>query len=260
MNEQVIAQLVDQIANAIERQQTVELFSQRYPDLTLDDAYEIQHRVIQRRLRAGARIAGWKVGYTNRPAQEGARTDRPMYGPIYADTVFRAGTYPAGRFVAPRAEPELCFRLGRELRGDNLTESDVLLATEAVMPAFEMVQRHYHGPASTAVDAVADGGAQAGLVLLEPGGSPAGLDLAAVTMTLAKNGERLVEGRGATVMGHPARPIAWLAAQLEQRGLHLQAGDLISSGSLGGAHDIAVGDRLRLDYPQLGVLEVRITS
>ena len=260
MNEQVIAQLVDEVAGATERRQTVELISQRYPELTLDDAYEIQHQVIKRRLQAGARIAGWKVGYTNRPAQEGAGTDRPMYGPIYADTVFRDGTFPAGRFVSPRAEPELCFRLGQDLRGANLTETDVLGATEAVMPALEMVQRHYHGPPSKAVDSIVDGGAQAGLVILEPGSSPAGLDLAAVTMTLAKNGQQLVEGRGATVMGHPARPIAWLVAQLEQRGLYLKAGDLISSGSLGGAHDIAVGDRLRLDYPQLGVLEVLITG
>jgi 2-keto-4-pentenoate hydratase len=260
MDQQLIARLAQELADATERRTTIDLLSQRHPELGLAEAYEIQRLVMQRRLAGGERLAGWKVGYTNLPAQQAAGTDRPMYGPIYASAIYRDGRFPCSPYVAPRAEPEVCFLLRADLNGPDVTEQDVVAATEVVLPALEMVQRHYHGPPSRAVDAVADGGAHAGLVLPSSGVSPAGLDLAAVSMTLEKNGAQLAAATGAIVLGHPARPVAWLVHQLAALGLGLKAGDLISSGTLAGAHAVAPGDRLRLHYPELGTLEVTVTA
>jgi 2-oxopent-4-enoate/cis-2-oxohex-4-enoate hydratase len=260
MDPQRIARLAEELADATERCTTIALLSQRYPELGLAEAYEIQRQVMERRLAGGERLAGWKVGYTNQPAQQAAGTDQPMYGPIYASSVYRDGRFPCSPYVAPRAEPEICFLLRADLHGPDVTEQDVLAATEVVLPALEMVQRHYHGPPSRAVDAVADGGAQAGLVLPSGGVSPAGQDLAAVSMTLEKNGALIGAATGAIVLGHPARPVAWLVHQLAARGFGLKAGDLISSGTLAGAHEIASGDHLRLHYPELGTLEVTVIA
>lgn len=264
MSNDVIDQLVEQLLDATERGATIELISQRYPSFTLEQAYAVQRGVMERRLQRGARVVGWKVGYTNAAAQRQAGTDRPMYGPIYADTVVRGRTFAIGRCVAPRAEPEICFVMGRDLAGPRPTAEEVLEATAALLPAIEVVQRHYQGPDSKAVDAIADGGAHAALILPEPssgaGVSPRGLDLPALTMTLQRGAETLAEGNAAIVLGNPVNAVIWLVEQLHERGLGLRAGDLVSSGTLGGAHPIQPGDLLRLTIAHLGQLEVNVTA
>lgn len=264
ISDEVIAQLADQLFEAAERGTTIDLISERYPGFTLDHAYAVQRGVLERRLARGERIVGWKVGYTNAAAQERAGADRPMYGPIYDRTVVRDQSFSIGRCVAPRAEPEICFVLGRDLSGPRPTAEEVLAATAALLPAIEVVQRHYHGPESKAVDAIADGGAHAALLLpspaSNPGASPAGLDLPSLTMTLHNGATLLAEGNAAVVLGNPVNAVIWLVEQLHERGLGLKAGDLISSGTLGGAHPIEPGDTLRLEIAQLGRLEVAVTA
>ncbi len=73
------------------------------PDLSPADAYAIQEVVVARRLAAGERIVGWKVGLTSKAMQEQLGVDQPDYGPILSGflvpdggLVETAGTSPPG--------------------------------------------------------------------------------------------------------------------------------------------------------------------
>ena len=62
---EVIGQLADQIWAAQQNTAAIEPFTQAWPELTIEDAREIQLVNIRRRMAAGAKMVGKKVGATN---------------------------------------------------------------------------------------------------------------------------------------------------------------------------------------------------
>ncbi len=56
------------MAAAKERKQAVQL-SKTWPDITIDDAYAISTEVNNRRIAAGAKLIGHKVGLTSKAMQ-----------------------------------------------------------------------------------------------------------------------------------------------------------------------------------------------
>jgi hypothetical protein len=114
--------------------------SDTYPGLTVNDAYAIQMININGRVDAGAVIVGHKVGLTAKAMQVLLGVDEPDFGHILDDMVHPSGgTLVIDGFLQPRVEPEIAFRLGRPLRGPNVTVADVLAATDAVCASLEIV-------------------------------------------------------------------------------------------------------------------------
>ena len=61
------------------RQQAVQL-SKTWPDITMADAYAISTEVANRKIAAGARLIGHKVGLTSKAMQRSSQIDEPDYG------------------------------------------------------------------------------------------------------------------------------------------------------------------------------------
>ncbi|AZV45227.1 2-keto-4-pentenoate hydratase [Peribacillus asahii] len=51
-------------------QQSVAPLTQSYPDLTIDEAYRVQLKMIDQKVRSGQRIVGKKIGLTSVAMQE----------------------------------------------------------------------------------------------------------------------------------------------------------------------------------------------
>ena len=58
--------LADELARAEDERVAVLPLVDRFPDIDVVDAYEIQLLNIQRRLRSGAKVVGHKVGLSSR--------------------------------------------------------------------------------------------------------------------------------------------------------------------------------------------------
>ena len=65
-----------------ERKQAVQL-SKTWPDLTIDDSYAISREVARRKLAAGAKLIGHKVGLTSKAMQRSSQIDEPDYGHLF---------------------------------------------------------------------------------------------------------------------------------------------------------------------------------
>ena len=255
MNNSLIQQLGNELYDALRARRTVAPLTERYPAITIEDAYKISLHMLLQREAAGERVVGKKVGATSKPVQDMLNVRQPDFGFLtdamdYADgatiSIAQAG------LIQPRAEGEIAFMLKADLQGPNVTRADVLAATEWVAPCFEIVDSRIDDWQIRIQDTVADNASCGVFVVGTQRTEPDALDLAVVRMRMTRNGEPAGEGVGAAVQGHPAEAVAWLANTLGSFGIPFRAGELILSGSLAPLVPVRAGDRFELEIDGLG--------
>ncbi|WP_427168748.1 fumarylacetoacetate hydrolase family protein (plasmid) [Streptomyces sp. C1-1] len=238
-----------------ERQPITQL-SRTYPDLEIADAYAIQQLWAAEQVAAGARLVGHKIGLTSRAMQMASQMTEPDYGFLTDDMLVNDGAcLDASRYMKPRLEVELAFVLGADLHGPNLRVHDVLRATEYVVPALEVIDYRTEVPRAI-TDTIADNAAAAAMVVGGRVVRPMDVDVRWVAATLAKNGVIEESGVSAAVMGHPAAGIAWLGNKLAAVGEHLQAGQLLLSGSFTRPVPVEANTVIHADFGPLGSIGV----
>ena len=238
------------------RKQAVQI-SKTWPDITMEDAYAISTEVAKRKIAAGAKLIGHKVGLTSKAMQRSSQIDEPDYGHLLDSMmVADGGRVPHDNYCLPRVEIELAFVLGKPLEGPGVTLPDVLRATEYVVPAIEIVDARLQDPRKI-FDTVSDNGAAAGIVI---GGRPVGpldVDLRWVGGIMYRNSEIEETGVAAGVLGHPALGVAWLANKLGSLGVTLEPGHLVLAGSFTRVVFAKKGDTLHADFGALGGIAVQ---
>jgi 2-keto-4-pentenoate hydratase len=224
--------------------------------LTLEDAHLICETAIQRRVDAGARIAGFKVGFTNLPVREKMGLPDSTYGYLLESMVLQSGgVLHMDEFVAPKIETEICFRLATDLAGTRLSVEDVLDATEAITASFEICDARIRDWKCPYPDFFADNAFSARIVLAESWHPVRDVDLLGEAVTLIQDGRPIAEGRGEMALGHPANAVIWLAAKLAERGRGLSAGMVVMTGTLTPITPIAKGSTYVGQFSTLGRVE-----
>jgi 2-oxo-hept-3-ene-1,7-dioate hydratase len=216
-----------------ERKQAVQL-SKTWPGITLEDAYAISTVVANRKIAAGKKLIGHKVGLTSKAMQRSSQINEPDFGYLFDDMMIADGaSIPHENYCLPRVEVELAFVLGKPLRGPGVGLTDVLRATEYVVPAIEIVDARLQDPRKI-FDTVSDNGG-----------------------IMYRNAEIEETGVAAGVLGHPALGVAWLANKLGAHGVALEAGHLVLAGSFTRVVFARKGDTLHADFGTLGGIAVQ---
>ena len=239
-----------------ERKQAVQLTT-TFPAITIEDSYAISTEVANRKIAAGARLIGHKVGLTSKAMQRSSMIDEPDFGFILDDQMIADGAkVKHSDYCKPRVEVELAFVMGKRLLGPGVGLADVLRATEYVIPAIEIVDARIQDQRKI-FDTVADNGAAAGIAL---GGRPVGpldVDLRWVGGIMYRNSEIEETGLAAGVLGHPALGVAWLANKLGSVGTALEPGHLVLAGSFTRVVFAQKGDTLHADFGSLGGIAIQ---
>jgi 2-oxopent-4-enoate/cis-2-oxohex-4-enoate hydratase len=230
----------------------------RYPDITIDNAYHIQQRMISRRLQAGESIVGKKIGVTSDAVMNMLGVSQPDFGYMLDGMIYGDGAaIDAATLIQPKAEGEIAFVLKKDLMGPGVSAADVLAATEGVMACFEIVDSRITDWKIHIQDTVADNASCGVFVLGDRMVDPRGLDLRTSGMVLEKNGETVVTGAGAATMNSPVNAVVWLANTLGKLGIPLKAGEVILSGALGAMVPVKAGDNMRVSIGGIGNCSVR---
>ena len=239
------------------------LLSLAHPGMTMDQAYAVQAALIRRRMQAGHRVIGWKIGLTSKAMQYALNIDTPDSGVLMDDMEFADGaTVPAGRFIQPRVEAEIAFVMAAPLAGGDVTRQDVLAATAHVAPALEILDTRIlradpaSGRARIIVDTISDNAANAGIVLGAQRHAPDAFDLRRVGAIVTRNGEVEETGLGAGVLNDPVLGVVWLARRMEQYGQRIEAGQVILSGSFIRPVECPPGARIEADFGGFGSVSV----
>lgn len=258
MSPELIETLGDELYAALCSRTVVDPLTSRYPDITIDNAYHIQQRMISRRLQAGESIVGKKIGVTSAAVMNMLGVSQPDFGYMLDGMIYGDGAaIDAATLIQPKAEGEIAFVLKKDLMGPGVSAADVLAATEGVMACFEIVDSRITDWKIHIQDTVADNASCGVFVLGDRMVDPRGLDLRTSGMVLEKNGETVVTGAGAATMNSPVNAVVWLANTLGKLGIPLKAGEVILSGALGAMVPVKAGDNLRVSIGGIGNCSVR---
>ena len=263
LDQNTLAQAAERLEEAERTRVACRQFSLDHPDMTIDDAYAIQHAWMQLKLRNGRMVKGHKIGLTSKAMQRAVNIAEPDYGTLLDDMFYRDGAViPSERFLQLKIEAELAFVLARPLSGPDCTLFDVLDATAYVTPALEIldarIQRIDPETKRTrnVFDTISDNAANAALVL---GGRPfkpalIDADMRRIGAIVSRNGEVEETGLAAGVLNHPGYGVAWLANRLHRFGVTLQPGQVILAGSFIRPIEVAKGDTIVADYGEFGTV------
>ncbi|GAB1459795.1 2-oxopent-4-enoate hydratase [Thauera sp.] len=258
MDQKTIEALGDSLYDALVARTPIAPLSAAHPDMTIEDAYHVQQRMIARRLEQGDRVIGKKIGVTSKAVMNMLGVHQPDFGYLLDSMVFNEGeSVDMDTLIQPKAEGEIAFLLKKDLQGPGVTAADVLAATEGVMACFEIVDSRIQDWKIKIQDTVADNASCGVFVLGDQLVDIADLDLALAGMVLEKNGEIVVTGAGAATMAHPVNAMVWLTNMLGSLGIALKAGDIVLSGAMGAMVPVARGDNLRMTIGGIGGCSVR---
>ena len=239
------------------------LLSLRHPEMDMDDAYAVQKEICQAKLKAGRSVIGWKIGLTSRAMQSALNIDIPDSGILFDDMLFENGaTVPKGRFIQPRVEAEIAFVMKKSLAGDKISHSDVIAATDYVVPSIEILDTRIQridqptGKTRNVFDTISDNAANAGLVLGDVKHSIEDFDLRWVGAIVSRNDGVEETGLGAGVLNDPVESVVWLARRMAQYGQNIEPGHIILSGSFIRPIECPSGTNISADFREFGTVEV----
>ncbi len=253
LEQSLIHRFGDELYEALVAGQTIPNLRERADGMTIVDAYQVQARMIERRLAAGETVVGKKIGVTSKAVQSAIGVFEPDFGILTSAMVYEDGaTIPAGTLIQPKAEGEIAFVLKRDLIGPGITAAEVLSATDYVSACFEIVDSRIKDWDIRIQDTVADNASCGVYVVGKDKVDPRDVDLALAGMVAERNGEIAVTGAGAAVQGSPANAVAWLANTLGRLGMPLLAGETILSGALAPMYLFEPGDTLTMRIGGIG--------
>lgn len=193
--------------------------------VTLEGAYKIAKAA-----RGDRVLKGYKLGLISPAKQQQMGIDTPLYGPIYADTIYQ-NKIPFNNFIQPRVEPEIAVVL-RDAIDSDATPGSVDRAIGGYFLGVDILDSVWDGYQFNLVEVVADstscGGFLPGQVMLEQ--MPSG------TIQLFLNGELRTEGPVAA-LGSIVERLQWLAKTVGG----LDAGMMIFFGSPAAATPAELG-------------------
>jgi 2-oxopent-4-enoate hydratase len=263
LSEKIVEEYAKALIKAEDTQTPIEPITKQHPELNLEDAYKIQLKIIEEKTKRGEIIIGKKIGLTSKAMQELAGINEPDYG-FLTDRMIIYEDFPIKRseLINPRVEAEIAFVLKKELKGPGVTVSDVIQATDYVMPCLEIIDgRTTRIPGERRVENSILDNAAVGKVVFGAKRCPIDdIDLRIIGLVFERNGEIVSTAAGAAVYGNPIQAVAWLANKLSQFGVTLKAGETIISGSLIAAVQAGAGDCFTATFDRLGPVKVKFIT
>jgi len=220
-------------------------------------AYAIQTLNIEKRLAAGARVVGRKIGLTSVAVQRQLGVDQPDYGMLLDDMeVLNGGTIPWAALTQPKVEAEIAFVLSKDLPSAKIGAADVISAIDYALASLEIVGSRIENWNIRITDTIADNASASHFVLGHRPVKISDFDLLNCQMYMEQNGEKVAEGKGSACLGSPINATLWLAQRMAELGQPLQAGDIVLTGAVGPMATVKAGDQVRAVFDVLGEVSV----
>jgi 2-keto-4-pentenoate hydratase len=224
------------------------------------EAYAAQAGLLR---ASGQEPVGWKIAATSIAGQKHINVPGPLAGRLLEAKVLPDGmAAPLANNIMLVAEAEFAFRMGRDLplRDRPYTVEEVLDAVAALQPTIEVPDSRFRDFTTVGAEQlIADAACACWLIVGEAAPeSWRDTDLSAHPASVHKNGKAVAHGSGAAVLGDPRIALAWLANEVAEFAGGLREGDLVSTGTCVVPVPVRPGDRIIVDFGEIGQVQARM--
>ncbi len=248
------------IAGRLDRAQLSAVATAQQPAaeaVSLAAAYQIQHALIGCRAARGERLVGLKLGFTSLAKMIQMGVSSVIVGQLTdAMRIADGGTVELGELIHPRVEPEIAYRIGRDVTFDDPDE-DLSQAADAVAPALEIIDSRYADFRFSLADVIADNTSAAKFVIGP--WRPLGAAESNCAVVLSVNGNPVETGSTAAILGDPARALTELAGIARRHGMRLRKGSVVLAGAATAAVPLTAG-LVEVQVSGLGRASVRVAG
>lgn len=196
-------------------------------DLDIEDAYRIQADVVRRRLARGETSVGVKLGFTSKAKMTQMGVSDVIVGRLTdAMRIDDGGTVELSRFIHPKVEPEIVYRIGTDVDLDD-PDTDIVACVDAIAAGMEIIDSRYRDFRFTYTDVVADNTSAAAFVV-GPWSPMRPVPDAAVRLTA---GDTVVTGSTASILDDPVNALHALFDMCRRHRIPLSSGDIVLAGA-----------------------------
>lgn len=262
-----IARIGEEVFTMLAAPHEVAPYTERFPGYGLADAYRVVEEMRRRREAMGQKLVGRKIGFTNATAWAGHGISEPIWNYLYDASTWTlpppGGTFDLGHWPNIRMEAEVALGLGRAPEAA-MTDAELLDCVDWVALDFEVCTSIFPDWQFQVADA-ATTGVHVGLLLGPRHGIVGsrrrwGEQLAAFTATLSEAQGARATGGGSQVLGSPIKALGYLVKELARFGGEpLQAGEMVTTGTLTAALPGAPGERWRAEANGIDLAPIDVT-
>ena len=223
---------------------------------TEDEAYEIQRLSIQRRIDRGETLIGLKLGFTSFAKMEQMGVHDMIWGRLTDAMLLEGGgELELSKFIHPRAEPEICFRMAQDVDHE-ITRDEVLDYVDAMAPAIEVIDSRYQNFKFSLEDVIADNCSSSALVV----GDWMQLreDLTNLNITLSFNDEVKEQGSSNDILGDPWLSVVHAIRLSLKYNQPLRKGDILMAGAATSAVFIQPGTTIKAEVEGMGPVQFNV--
>ena len=212
---------------------------------------------------SGHDVAGWKIAATSEAGQRHINVDGPLIGRILKHRLLLPGSsVTLGDNIMRVAEAEFAFGFNRDIppRGKPYEMAEALDAVSSMHLSIEVPDSRYIDFTKVGTAQLIADTACASWLVLGPAVDVAWrhIDLSQHKVTGFRNGEKVVEGSGKAVMGDPRMALTWFLNEACTYCGGVKAGQFVTTGTCVIPYAIAPGDRIGVDYGELGSISATI--
>lgn len=239
---------VERLLNARAERVAISPFTDEESNFTIQDGYGVQKMLLERAVKKGEILSGYKMGLTSKAKQKDVNVFEPIRGFILKSMeIPNGGTLALSSRIKPRVEPEIALVLKSKLEGQNVTLNDVVKALSGVYLACEVIDSRYKDYKFKMPDVIADNTSASGYVLGSHNLLPRVEEVRLFGLTLSKNGEILETGAPAAALNNPLNSLLELVKAMAKTGESLEPGQVILTGGLTNSHFVASGDTIEVE-------------
>ena len=260
MNQDIDAQ-IDQWASRqlsdYDKRDPGTLFSEA--ELTVEEAYELQSRVVKLREERGERVIGYKVGCTSPKIRTQLGIDHSVSGRLFESEVHLSGVeLSRANFANLAIEGELAVELSRVPQEQDFLTDGIPACVARVFPVIELHHNVIRGARLTAPELIGNNAFQAGIVAVD---GVAREDVTGdLSLDIYVDDEKVDGCEGSVLTDTISTSLAWLLDIVRARGDHLEAGHIILTGSIPGLHPIVNDCRIRVESSPFGSVEATVVG
>jgi len=252
MNYNLIANQLDQAAFLAK---SIEQISHTQA-LNLEEAYAIQSISIGKRYERGEKKTGIKLGFTSKAKMEQMGVHDMIWGKLTSTMHYESGSdLPKSKFIHPRAEPEIAFRISKDI-DQLLSEENYLDYIDGIAVAIEIIDSRFTNFKFSLEDVIADNCSSSAYIVGKWAAPTSNIQ--GLKMELRVDNTIVQEGNSDAILGNPLESL-YAASRLSlENGETLLAGQVVLAGAATPAVYIETGQMIEASAENLGKVSIQV--